>query len=90
MGKVTRTEGCQEGGRDRDRIPESWTGRRVKVELRTGGEGSYMVLGRLRDVTDKEIEIARESCTDSSERSPERPKSYSRIRILDVQPLEDR
>lgn len=83
-------EGSQEGVRDRDRISESWIGRRVKVELRTGGGGNYIVLGWLHNVTDKEIEIAKQSCTDLSNRPPERPKSYPRTSVLDLQPLEDR
>jgi hypothetical protein len=53
-------------------VPESWIGRRVIVDVKGRRGGSYLILGRLQTVTDKEITIDRQS----PERITERIRSY--------------
>jgi hypothetical protein len=41
----------------RDRVPESWLGQTMIVEVKGRKGGRYMVLGRLHDVTDQGVVI---------------------------------
>ena len=75
---------------NRQHLPESWVGRRVKVKLRTEGGGGYWILGQLRAVTDEGIELSPQFRTDNSgsESRPKRPEFYPWRPISDVRLLE--
>jgi hypothetical protein len=60
----------------KDRVPESWIGRTVIVEIKGRKGGRYMVLGRLHDVTEEGVVIDRQS--------PERVRSYLWESVVDV------
>jgi hypothetical protein len=64
----------------KDRVPESWIGRTVIVEVKGRKGGRYMVLGRLQDATDEGVTIDRQS----PERITERIRSYPWEYVLDV------
>jgi hypothetical protein len=51
-------EGARKGAAiGKDRVPESWIGRTVIVDVKGRKGGPYIVLGRLRDVTDEGVVI---------------------------------
>jgi len=78
MGYVDK-EGERKGAAiGKDRVPESWIGRTVIVEVKGRKGGSYMVLGRLQDATDEGVVID----SPSSERLRSYPwESVSEVRL---------
>jgi hypothetical protein len=64
----------------RDRVPEEWIGRTVIVEVKGRRRGSYLILGRLQEVTDEGLAIDRQS----PERFTERIRSYPWESVVDV------
>ena len=66
----------------RERIPEEWIGRMVKVGIRTQRGRVYWRLGWLQDVTEDGITL---STTDPFDKST--PKSYPWSSIGDLQSL---
>ena len=53
-------------------MPEEWIGRTVIVEVKGRREGSYLILGRLQEVTDEGLTIERQW----QERFTQRIRSY--------------
>jgi hypothetical protein len=64
----------------RDRVPEEWIGRTVIVEVKGRRGGSYLILGRLQNLTDEEVTIDRQS----PERITERIRSYPWESVVEV------
>jgi hypothetical protein len=64
----------------RDRVPEEWIGQTVIVEVKGRRRGSYLILGRLQEVTDEGVTIERQS----PERFTERIRSYPWESVVDV------
>jgi hypothetical protein len=72
--------GVRMAGMKEKRIPEEWIGRRVIVEVKGRRRGSYLVLGRLQEVTDEGVTIDRQS----PERFTERIRSLPWQSVVDV------
>jgi hypothetical protein len=66
---------------ERKRFSKEWINRRVLVALRNESRGTYAILGRLREVTDKEIRVVM--------RLFGRIRTLSRDFMAEVHPLED-
>ncbi len=65
---------------ERERIPEEWIGRMVKVGIRTSKGRVYWTLGWLQEVTEDGITLSTTNLLDEST-----PKSYTWSSIADVQ-----
>jgi hypothetical protein len=57
-------------------VPESWIGRTVVVQVKGRRGGSYLILGRLHDITDEGLLIDRQQ--------PEGCRSYPWESVVDV------
>jgi hypothetical protein len=57
-------------------VPESWIGRTVVVQVKGRRGGSYLILGRLHDITDEGLMIDRQP--------PEGSRSYPWESVVDV------
>ena len=66
---------------ERPTIPKEWINRRVLVALRNESGGTYAILGRLREVTDEEIQTVM--------RSSGRIRTLSRDSVAEVHLLGD-